>query len=109
MLAARNSPSVTRTSFEERKEFLDRLMRNAGSNEHSLQKLKNRIDRVSLKQATLGNSVQECYCRGSSLQGLPTILKSILKTIESIGEFLPSHKKKFSILHNVSGIIKPGW
>ncbi|CAL5438581.1 unnamed protein product [Camellia sinensis] len=76
--------------------------------------LKGRMDRVSLDLPTIEvrfenlNVDAEAYV-GS--RGLPTIINSFLNVIEGVSNYLHillNQKKRFSILHNISGIIKPG-
>ncbi|KAF8034418.1 hypothetical protein BT93_C0656 [Corymbia citriodora subsp. variegata] len=78
---------LTKLGFQERQDLLDRFMKNADSNEQFLQKLKNRIDRA-----------------------LPTVFNSFINRLEDMGNslhLLPSHKRRFSVLQDVSGILRP--
>ncbi|XWS71977.1 hypothetical protein CRYUN_Cryun02cG0001100 [Craigia yunnanensis] len=100
--------------FQERKELLNKFIKNADKNEEYLKKLKERIDRVSLNLPTIEVRFENISVQGEAYVGsraLPTILNSIFNNIEGVGHFLhllSSQKKKFSILRDVSGIIKPG-
>ncbi|XP_022756464.1 ABC transporter G family member 38 isoform X2 [Durio zibethinus] len=100
--------------LQERKELLNRFIKNPDDNEEYLKKLKERIDRVSLNLPTIEVRFENINVKGEAYVGsraLPTIFNSIFNNIESTGHYLhllSSQKKKFSILRDVSGIIKPG-
>ncbi|KAK4754744.1 hypothetical protein SAY87_008501 [Trapa incisa] len=93
---------------------LYRLSRDADNSERFLWKLRHRIDRVSLKLPTVEVRFENVTVVGEAYVGrraLPSILNSLVNTVESIASFLSiisSKKTNFPILHNVSGIIKPG-
>ncbi|KXG32868.1 ABC transporter G family member 36 [Sorghum bicolor] len=98
----------------ERRALLERLVRVADEdNERFLLKLKDRVDRVGIDMPTIEvrfqNLEAEAEVRvGSS--GLPTVLNSIVNTVEEAANalhILPSSKRIMPILHDVSGIIKP--
>ncbi|ONM41176.1 ABC transporter G family member 40 [Zea mays] len=98
----------------ERRALLERLVRVADEdNERFLLKLKDRVDRVGIDMPTIEvrfqNLEAEAEVRvGSS--GLPTVLNSVVNTIEEAANalhILPSRKRIMPILHDVSGIIKP--
>ncbi|KAI7987449.1 Pleiotropic drug resistance protein 1 [Camellia lanceoleosa] len=99
----------------ERKNLLERLVKIAeDDNEKFLLKLKKRIDRVGIDLPTIEvrfehlNVDAEAYVGGSAL---PTILNFSINFFEGFLNYLhvlPSRKKPLSILHDVSGIIKPG-
>ncbi|CAD6230891.1 unnamed protein product [Miscanthus lutarioriparius] len=98
----------------EKRALLERLVRVADEdNERFLLKLKDRIDRVGIDMPTIEvrfqNLEAEAEVRvGSS--GLPTVLNSVVNTVESIGNalhILPSRKRPMTVLHDVSGIVKP--
>ncbi|XP_066306469.1 ABC transporter G family member 36-like [Miscanthus floridulus] len=98
----------------ERRALLERLVRVADEdNERFLLKLKDRVDRVGIDMPTIEvrfqNLEAEAEVRvGSS--GLPTVLNSVVNTIEEAANalhMLPSRKRIMPILHDVSGIIKP--
>ncbi|KAI3868273.1 hypothetical protein MKX03_000184 [Papaver bracteatum] len=100
--------------FQEKKQLIERLLRVAEEdNEKFLTKLKNRIDRVGLDLPTIEVRYEnlsidaESYGQGRSL---PTLLNSTVNAVEGCLSFLhilPNRKKPFSILNDVSGIIKP--
>ncbi|KAI3866681.1 hypothetical protein MKW92_039907 [Papaver armeniacum] len=100
--------------FQEKKQLIERLLRVAEEdNEKFLTKLKNRIDRVGLDLPTIEVRYEnlsigaESYGQG---RDLPTLLNSTVNAVEGCLSFLhilPNRKKPFSILNDVSGIIKP--
>ncbi|KAI3875053.1 hypothetical protein MKW98_019626, partial [Papaver atlanticum] len=100
--------------YQEKKQLIERLLKVAEvDNEKFLLKLKNRIDRVGLDLPTIevryeNLSIEaESYGQGRSL---PTLLNSTVNAVEGCLSFLhilPNRKKPFSILSDVSGIIKP--
>ncbi|CAL5440389.1 unnamed protein product [Camellia sinensis] len=88
----------------ERKNLLERLVKIAeDDNEKFLLKLKKRIDRVRIDLPTIEvwfehlNVDAEAYVGG---RGFPTVLNFSINLFE--------RKKPLSILHDVSGILKPG-
>ncbi|XVF49256.1 hypothetical protein PTKIN_Ptkin03bG0253800 [Pterospermum kingtungense] len=99
--------------YQERKELLNRFVKDA-DNAEFLKKLKERIDRVSLNLPTIEVRYEDINVEGEAYVGsraLPTIINSIFNNIEHVGHclhLLSSQKKKFSILRDVCGIIKPG-
>ncbi|KAL5994751.1 Pleiotropic drug resistance protein tur2, partial [Asimina triloba] len=100
--------------LQERKAVLEKLVRVAETdNEAFLWKFKNRIDRVGIEMPTIEaryenlNVSAETYI-GS--RGLPTVLNFIFNMVEGLLNtlhILPSQKRPISILHNISGIIRP--
>ncbi|KAI6681764.1 hypothetical protein NL676_035645 [Syzygium grande] len=105
---------LTKLGFEERQGLLDRFLKKDDSNEEYLQKLKHRIDRVGLKLPTIEVRFQYLNVEAEASVGdraVPTVLNSFINRLEDVGHFLhllPSHKRRFSVLRNVSGIIRPG-
>ncbi|GJV89909.1 AAA+ ATPase domain-containing protein [Tanacetum coccineum] len=99
----------------EKRNLLDRLVRIAEEdNDKFLLKLKERIDRVGLKLPTIEvrfehlNVDAEAYVGG---RALPTIINFVVNILEGSLNYLhllPSRKKSLPILHDVSGIVKPG-
>ncbi|XP_068652531.1 pleiotropic drug resistance protein 1-like isoform X2 [Aristolochia californica] len=100
--------------FQDKKVLLDRLIRVAeDDNERFLTKLKNRIDQVGIDIPTIEvrydhlNIEAEAYVGG---RALPTVFNFTANVIEDFLNYLrilPSRKKPLTILHDVSGIIKP--
>ncbi|XP_039117422.1 ABC transporter G family member 35-like isoform X1 [Dioscorea cayenensis subsp. rotundata] len=105
---------VLSLGVQERKQLLERLIKVAEEdNEKFLLKLKDRIDRVGIELPTIEvryehlNIEAEAYVGN---RGLPTVLNSAINVLEVIANklhILPSRKRPLSILHDVSGIIKP--
>ncbi|KAF3791865.1 ABC transporter G family member 37 [Nymphaea thermarum] len=105
---------VRKLGFVERESLLDRLVRVAEEdNEKFLLRLKERVDRVGIDipqiEVRFENlNVDAGVYVGS--RGLPTLLNSVVNMLEGALSFLhvlPKNKKPLSILHNVSGIMKP--
>ncbi|XP_043711176.1 pleiotropic drug resistance protein 1-like isoform X2 [Telopea speciosissima] len=101
--------------LSERKILLERLLKVAEKdNESFLLKLKNRLDRVGIDVPTIEVRFEHVNVDAEAYVGsraLPTILNfsaNILEGFLSYLHILPSRKKPLSILHDVSGIIKPG-
>ncbi|KAA3457774.1 ABC transporter G family member 38 [Gossypium australe] len=105
---------LRKLGFQESKELLNRFIKNAEKHEEFLKNIKQRIDRVSLNLPTIEVRFEDINVQGEAYVGsraLPTISNSLFNIIEGVGHYLhilSSHKKKFSILREVSGIIKPG-
>ncbi|KAL6330920.1 hypothetical protein AAG906_009348 [Vitis piasezkii] len=105
---------LRKLGFQEREELLNRVIRHADDNEEFLRKLKNRMDRVSLDLPTIEVRFENLNVEAEAYVGsraLPTILNSYFNQMEGLLNFLhilPSKKRKISVLHNTSGIIKPG-
>ncbi|KAJ9688543.1 hypothetical protein PVL29_014280 [Vitis rotundifolia] len=105
---------LRKLGFQEREELLNRVIRHADGNEEFLRKLKNRMDRVSLDLPTIEVRFENLNVEAEAYVGsraLPTILNSFFNQIEGLLNFLhilPSKMRKISVLHNTSGIIKPG-
>ncbi|TYI17128.1 hypothetical protein ES332_A07G002600v1 [Gossypium tomentosum] len=105
---------LRKLGFQESKELLNRFIKDADKHEEFLKNIKQRIDRVSLNLPTIEVRFEDINVQGEAYVGsraLPTISNSLFNIIEGVGHYLhilSSHKKKFSILRDVSGIIKPG-
>ncbi|KAL5994753.1 Pleiotropic drug resistance protein tur2 [Asimina triloba] len=105
---------IQNLGFLERKAVLEKLLRVAEEdNEAFLLKLKKRIDRVGIELPTIEvryenlNVGAEAYV-GS--RGLPTVFNFTFNMLEGFLNtlhILSSRKKPVSILHNISGIIRP--
>ncbi|KAF3334919.1 pleiotropic drug resistance protein 3-like protein [Carex littledalei] len=105
---------VESLGMHEKKALLERLIGVAEEdNERFLFKLKDRIDRVGIRLPTIEVRYENLSIDAETHvgnRGLPTVLNSTMNTLESIANslyILPSRKTKMSILHGVSGIIKP--
>ncbi|KAK8936592.1 Pleiotropic drug resistance protein 3 [Platanthera zijinensis] len=105
---------IENLGFQERTELLERLVRVVEvDNEKFLLKLRDRIDRVKIDIPTIEvryeqlNVEAEAYV---SNRGLPTLLNFVINVFEAFANnlhILPSRKKHVTILHNISGLIKP--
>ncbi|KAL3819063.1 hypothetical protein ACJIZ3_004968 [Penstemon smallii] len=99
----------------ERKNLLERLLKIAEEgNEKFLLKLKERMHRVGLDLPSIEvrfehlNVDAEAYAGG---RALPTVFNFTVNILEGVLSYLgviPNRKKALPILHDVSGIIKPG-
>ncbi|XP_052206530.1 pleiotropic drug resistance protein 1-like isoform X2 [Diospyros lotus] len=106
---------VTKLGPLERKNVLERLVRIAEEdNERFLLKLKERMDRVGIDIPTIEVRFEHLNVEAEAYTGsraLPTVLNFLINMIEGSLNYLhilPSRKKAFTILNDVSGIIKPG-
>ncbi|GAV68078.1 ABC_tran domain-containing protein/ABC2_membrane domain-containing protein/PDR_assoc domain-containing protein [Cephalotus follicularis] len=105
---------IKRLGLLQRKNLLERLLKIEGEdNEKFLLKLKQRIEKVGLKNPTIEVRFEHLNIEAEAHVGgraLPTIFNSFANIIEGFLNFLhilPSTKKPLPILHDVSGIIKP--
>ncbi|KAJ3670857.1 hypothetical protein LUZ60_008283 [Juncus effusus] len=106
---------VGKMGRSEKQALVERLVRvPEEDNEGFLRKLKDRIDRVGLQLPTIEVRYENLNIKAEAYvgnRGLPTFLNATLNSIESVANvlrILPSRKKPMTILHNVSGIVKPG-
>ncbi|GAB2269450.1 transcription factor [Dionaea muscipula] len=96
---------VNRLGREERESLIERLLKNVEDNEKLLLKLKNRIERVGIQIPSIEvrfehlNVAVEAYVGGA----LPTLVGCL-----NYCNPCASQKKNLPILHDLSGIIKPG-
>ncbi|XXG56014.1 hypothetical protein AAC387_Pa03g3547 [Persea americana] len=100
--------------LQERKNLLERLVKVAEEdNEKFLLKLKNRIDRVGIEIPTIEIRFEHLNLGAEAHVGsraLPTVINFTFNIIEDFLnslKIIPTRKKPVSILHDVSGIIKP--
>ncbi|KAK7311855.1 hypothetical protein RJT34_10277 [Clitoria ternatea] len=98
----------------QRKNLVDRLVKIAEQdNEKFLFKLRHRIDRVGLEIPTIEVRFEHLNVEAEAHVGsraLPTIFNFCINLFEGFLNSLhlvPSRKKPFTVLHDVSGIIKP--
>ncbi|XP_012076642.1 pleiotropic drug resistance protein 1 [Jatropha curcas] len=98
----------------ERKNLLERLVKFAEEdNEKFLLKLRDRIERVGLDMPTIEVRFEHLNVEAEAYIGsraLPTIFNFSVNLLEGFLNYLrifPSKKEPLSILHDVSGIIKP--
>ncbi|XAR69345.1 Xenobiotic-transporting ATPase [Bertholletia excelsa] len=106
---------VKSLGFLEKKNLLERLVKIAEEdNEKFLLKLKQRIDRVGLELPTIEVRFEHLNVDAEAYIGsraLPTIFNFCINIFEGFLNYLhvlPSRKKPLTILHDVSGMIKPG-
>nr|QVT92295.1 ABC transporter [Salvia miltiorrhiza] len=99
----------------ERKNLVERLLKIAEEgNEKFLLKFKERIQRVGLDLPTIEVRYEhlsvdaEAYVGGRALPTVFNFIVNILEGFLTSFHILPSRKKPLPILHDVSGIIKPG-
>ncbi|CAK9309090.1 unnamed protein product [Citrullus colocynthis] len=99
----------------ERRNILERLVKIAEEdNERFLLKLKNRMERVGLDLPAIEVRFEHLEVEAeahSASRALPTMFNFSLNMFEgflSYFHIIPNRKKQLSILHDVSGIIKPG-
>ncbi|XP_037406461.1 ABC transporter G family member 32-like [Triticum dicoccoides] len=105
---------VGRLGARESRALIDRLVRAADDDhERFLLKLKDRMDRVGIDYPTIEVRFEKLEVEAEVLVGnraLPTLVNSVRNTMEAIGHALhifPRRKHSMTILHDVSGIIKP--
>ncbi|KAL6842808.1 hypothetical protein ACP4OV_027652 [Aristida adscensionis] len=105
---------VGRLGARESRALIERLVRAADDDhERFLLKLKERMDRVGIDYPTIEVRFEHLHVEAQvrvGNRGLPTVLNSATNTIEAIGNALhiiPSRKQPMTVLHDVSGIIKP--
>nr|XP_043627481.1 pleiotropic drug resistance protein 1-like isoform X10 [Erigeron canadensis] len=99
----------------EKRNLLERLVKiTEEDNEKFLLKLKDRIDRVGLELPTIEvryehlNIDAEVYLGGRALPTVFNFVVNILQGLINNLHILPNRKIPLPILHDVSGIIKPG-
>ncbi|KAF3450816.1 hypothetical protein FNV43_RR06905 [Rhamnella rubrinervis] len=109
-----NEIDVSDLGFKERKDLMERLVKVAeDDNENFLRKLRNRIDRVGIDIPTIEVRYEHVSVDAEAYVGsraLPSFFNFGINIIEGFLNYLhvlPSRKKHISILHDVSGIIKP--
>ncbi|KAF8393284.1 hypothetical protein HHK36_021525 [Tetracentron sinense] len=105
---------IQNLGLQEKKDLIERLVRVAEEdNEKFLLKLKNRLDRVGIEFPTIEVRFEHLNVDAEAYIGsraLPTNLNFTVNVIEGFLNYLrilPSRKRPISILHDVSGIIKP--
>ncbi|KAK3411001.1 hypothetical protein EUGRSUZ_J03024 [Eucalyptus grandis] len=110
-----NEIDIQNLGFHERKRLMERLVRDAEEdNEKFLLKLRNRIDRVGIDIPTIEVRFEHLNVEGEAHEGsraLPTFINFWIDILEGLLNFLPilpNGKKHFTILQDVSGIVKPG-
>ncbi|KAF2301516.1 hypothetical protein GH714_025383 [Hevea brasiliensis] len=106
--------AVANLGFQERRTLVDRLVKvTEEDNERFLLKLKNRIDRVGIELPTIEVRFEHLNIETEAHVGsraLPTLINFSVDIVEGFLNYLhilPSIKKRFSILQDISGIIRP--
>ncbi|KAK7243373.1 hypothetical protein RIF29_38167 [Crotalaria pallida] len=105
---------LQKLDFQQKKELLESVVKHIDQNESYLKRLKERIDRVSLDLPTIEVRFENLKIDAETYVGkraIPTVPNFYLNAVETLGNYLhilPSQKKKFSIIRDISGIIKPG-
>ncbi|XP_011072266.2 pleiotropic drug resistance protein 1 isoform X2 [Sesamum indicum] len=110
-----NEVDIQDLGFEERKQLVERLVKVVEEdNEKFLLKFKNRIDRVGINLPTIEvrfehlNVETEVHVGNRALPSFKNFFINILEGFAAYLHITPSRKKHLSILHDVSGILKPG-
>eukprot|EP01018_Ginkgo_biloba_P004087 Gb_05443 [translate_table: standard] len=105
---------VANLDFQDRRILIDRLLKIADEdNERFLIKLRNRIDKVGIDMPRIEvryehlNVDADVYIGSRALPTIPNFTFNMIEAFLSYLRIFPSRKKPFSILHDVSGIIKP--
>ncbi|KAM0873038.1 hypothetical protein ACQ4PT_038324 [Festuca glaucescens] len=105
---------VGRLGAHESRALIERLVR-AADDDHELflLKLKERMDNVGIEYPTIEVRFERLQVEAQvrvGTRGLPTLLNSVTNTLEAIGNTLhvvPNRKQAMTVLHNVSGVVKP--
>ncbi|XP_052300205.1 pleiotropic drug resistance protein 1-like isoform X3 [Citrus sinensis] len=110
-----NEVDVYNLGLQERQRLIDKLVKVTDvDNERFLLKLKNRIDRVGIDLPRVEVRYEHLNIEGEAVlasKALPSFIKFYTTIFEDFLNYLhilPSRKKHFTILKDVSGIIKPG-
>lgn len=109
-----NEIAVHELGIQQRKNLVERLVRDAEvDNEEFLLKLKERIDRVGIEIPPLEVRFEHLQVEANAYVGsraLPSFFNYCINIVEGLLtslHILSSRKKNLSILHDVSGIIRP--
>ncbi|GAB2293593.1 transcription factor [Dionaea muscipula] len=111
---AGNEVDVLSLGIHDKKKLVDKLLAaTEADNEKFLWKLKNRLDRVGIEFPEIEVRFEHLHIEAEAYVGgraLPTFFNFMINIVEgalnSLG-VLKSRKKHLTILHDVSGIIKP--
>jgi ABC-type multidrug transport system ATPase subunit/ABC-type multidrug transport system permease subunit len=105
---------VAKIGFQDRRLLIDRLLKIADEdNEHFLLKLRSRIDKVGIEIPRIEvryehlNVDADVYVGSRALPTIPNFTLNMMEAFLSWLRIFPNRKKPLSILHDVSGIIKP--
>lgn len=105
--------NVQKLGAQEKHALMQRVAWVGDEHERFLSKFKDRVDRVGVELPTIEVRYQNLNVEAEAYvgsRGLPTILNTYANVLEGLANTLhltPNRKQKISILHNVSGIIKP--
>ncbi|KAG6389558.1 hypothetical protein SASPL_151029 [Salvia splendens] len=109
-----NEVEIENLGYEDKRKLVERLVANVeDDNEKFLLKHRNRIDRVGIDIPTIEVRFENLNIDAhaySAKRSLPTFINFNANIIEGFLNFLhilPSQKKPFTILKDVSGVIKP--
>ncbi|KAF3450815.1 hypothetical protein FNV43_RR06904 [Rhamnella rubrinervis] len=109
-----NEIDVSNLDFQERMDLMERLVKTAEEdNENFLLKLKNRIDKVGIDIPTIEvryehlNVDAEIYVGSRALPSFFNFAFNMVEGVLNSLHVLPSKKKNITILHDISGVIKP--
>ncbi|KNA08458.1 hypothetical protein SOVF_162410 isoform A [Spinacia oleracea] len=109
-----NEIDVHALGFQDKKSLVQRLINvTEEDNEKFLLKLKNRIERVGIDIPTIEvrfenlNLEAEVYVGSRALPSFVNFLTNIVEGALNVLHVLPNRKKNLTILHDVSGMIKP--
>lgn len=101
-------------TLQERHLLIEKLITNREQdNEKFLRKIRNRMDRVGIELPTVEvrykdlNVDAQCHVGSRALPTLWNVTRNILEGVLEILHLSPSKKTKFTILKDVSGLIKP--
>ncbi|XP_057823291.2 pleiotropic drug resistance protein 1 [Cryptomeria japonica] len=106
---------VRNMELETRQQLMDRLVKVADQdNEHLLQRLRQRIDRVGIKLPEVEvrfenlNVEADVHVGGRALPTLYNYAANIMEGIFQSLHLYKGNKTSMTILHNMSGVVKPG-
>ncbi|CAE5957576.1 unnamed protein product [Arabidopsis arenosa] len=110
-----NEIDIQKLGFQDTKKLLERLIK-VGDDEHEklLWKLKKRIDRVGIDLPTIEVRFDhlkveaEVHVGGRALPSFVNFISNFGDKFLNTLHLVPNRKKKFTILNDVSGIVKPG-
>ncbi|AAF71978.1 Putative ABC transporter [Arabidopsis thaliana] len=110
-----NEIDIQKLGFQDTKKLLERLIK-VGDDEHEklLWKLKKRIDRVGIDLPTIEVRFDhlkveaEVHVGGRALPTFVNFISNFADKFLNTLHLVPNRKKKFTILNDVSGIVKPG-
>ncbi|KAG0616226.1 hypothetical protein M758_5G099800 [Ceratodon purpureus] len=105
---------VRHLSYEDRQQIISKLLKvTEQDNERFLLKFRERIDRVGIVLPKIEvrfehlNVEADVYVGNRALPTLPNFSLTLIETLLSKLHLSPSKKKRLTILHDISGILKP--